>query len=420
MTENPFRPGTASVPPLLAGRDQVLNPVDIALASHGNNYGSFFAVFGPRGLGKTSVLKAIEDRARNAGWATISTEVRRDAPLLRPLLDSISSIDGLPARLARKVSATRRAWSDHEQTLDLKVFRRTARRTSIELPITDQFVDTVSNVVAHLSDRAAGLALLIDEVQNADPGELSILGPTVQHLSAASDKSVMIALAGLSSVPHHLAQAFTYSERWAFHPLENLSVGDAALALAVPARESGKPFTGEAVDLAAQLSAGYPFAVQLIGFNAWNIATGTTIRVKDVRAANEALTDQLASGLYTQRWHAASALSKAYLAAAAHATSSPILTSEISAALGREPNQLSSTRAALIASGTITSTSSGSIEEAIPGFLDFVRRLPDTADLIRQAFANRPNGNHPAVDPSRDRSTQPDPITTRRRRERSD
>lgn len=391
MVQNPFRPGTASVPPLLAGRDRVLDPVDVALASLGNNYGSFFAVYGPRGLGKTSVLKAIESRAGDAGWECVSHEVRRDAPLLRPLLDKLASTAGLPSRIAAKVTATREAWSEQEQTIDLKIYRRTARRTAVDLPITDQFLDTLLEIVEHLSERATGLVLLVDEVHNADPAELSILGPTVQRLSAESDKSAMIALAGLSSVPKHLSQAFTYSERWAFHPLDNLTVGDAALALALPARQAGKAFTVGAVDLAAELSRGYPFAVQLLGFNAWNIAGGDEITVDDVRAANEALAEQLASGLYAQRWTTVSALAKAYLAAAAHADNRPISTSEICDALGRQPNQLSSTRAVLIAAGTITSTSAGTIEEAIPGFFDYVRQQPDSLESVAAAYTSRPS-----------------------------
>jgi len=157
----------------LAGRHLILNLVDTALASHGNNYGSFLAVFGPRGLGKTSVLKAIGTRANDAGWATVAHEAGRGEPLLQPLLDQVASIGGLPARLAAKVAATRQAWSEQEQTLDLKLYRRTARRVATELPVTNQFTDAILDVVDHLSDRATGLVLSIDEVQNADPVELS-------------------------------------------------------------------------------------------------------------------------------------------------------------------------------------------------------------------------------------------------------
>lgn len=409
MSENPFRPGTASVPPFLAGRDRVLNPVDIALASHGNNYGSFFAVYGPRGLGKTSVLKAIEGKAVDAGWATVNHEVRRGEALLRPMLEQLSSLSGLPKRVSAKLAATREAWSEQEQTLDFKMYRRTARRGPSQLPITDQFLETIEAVVEHLSNRAVGLVLSIDEVQNADPGELSILGPTVQQLSGRADQSVIIALAGLSAVPNHLAQAFTYSERWAFHPLENLAAADTSLALALPAQQSGKAFTVEAVDLAAKLSRGYPFAVQLLGFNAWNIATGPAIELDDVRAGNEALTEQLSSGLYQQRWKAASPLSKAYLAAAAHALATPAPVSEISAALGRELNQLSSTRSILIAAGTITSTSTGTIEEAIPGFFDYVRSQPDSTESIAAAFNSAPGASRrdPSIDQYQARMNEP-------------
>ena len=54
-----------------------------------------------------------------------------------------------------------------------------------------------------------------------------------------------------------------------FHPLGNLSQQAAALALSVPAEKSGKAFTAKSLELAAQASGGYPFAVQLVGFNVW-------------------------------------------------------------------------------------------------------------------------------------------------------
>ena len=388
--ENPFRPGTASVPPLLAGRDRILNPVDTALASHGNNYGSFFVVHGSRGLGKTSILNEVKRRAEVAEWSAVAYEVRRGEPVLRPLIDQLGTLGGLPRRVTSKLRATRAAWSEQEQTVDLKMYRRTARRDQKELPITDQFVDAVESVVEHLSSRSEGLLLTLDEVQNADPGELSILGPTVQRLNNRGDQSVMIALAGLSSVPSHLSQAFTYSERWVFHPLGNLSQQAAALALSVPAEKSGKAFTAKSLELAAQASGGYPFAVQLVGFNVWNAAAGSSIGVDDVRHASEELSEQLATGLYSQRWSAASPLHKAYLAAAAHASSAQAAVAEICAALRRDPVAV-----VVDASGVDWRWDhhvyfDGHRRGSVPGLFEYIRRQPDALEAISAAQQNAP------------------------------
>lgn len=382
VSNNPFRPGTASVPPLLAGRERILAAADLSLSSHGNNFGSFFVVHGPRGLGKTSLLNEIDERARRVDWATVKHEVTRNGPLLHPLLDQLEALDSLPRRLASRIRAVREEWSEQEQTLDLKLYRRTARRDPSKLPIADQFIDAVRQIISHQSDRAHGLVIGVDEVQNADPAELSVLGPLVQQVSALSDQSLMVALTGLPSLPQHLARAFTYSERWAFHPLDNLSLDDAALALAIPARQAGRQFDVDAVELAAATSRGYPFAIQLIGFNSWNISTGSTITIADVAAATAETNVQLAGGLYVQRWKAYAKLQRAYLAAAAHSIDSPAHTGDIATALGRSLQQLSTTRAALIASGALTSPEQGAVEEAIPGFLDYVRQLPESRELI--------------------------------------
>jgi len=366
----------------LAGRDRILSAADLSLASHGNNFGSFFVVHGPRGLGKTALLNEIDERAKGVDWATVKHEMTRNGPLLHPLLDQLEALDSLPRRLASRIRAVREEWSEQEQTLDLKLYRRTARREPSRLPIADQFIDAVRQIISHHSDRAHGLVIGVDEVQNADPAELSVLGPLVQQVSARSDQSLMVALTGLPSLPRHLAQAFTYSERWAFHPLDNLSLDDAALALAIPARQAGRQFDIDAVELAAATSRGYPFAVQLIGFNAWNISTGSTITVADVAAATAETNVQLAGGLYVQRWKAYTKLQRAYLAAVAHSTDAPARTGNIANALGRSLQQLSTTRAALIASGALTSPEQGAVEEAIPGFLDYVRQLPESHELI--------------------------------------
>ena len=53
-------------------------------------------------------------------------------------------------------------------------------------------------------------------------------------------------------------------------------------------------------------------------------------------------------------------------------------------------SQLSSTRAVLIGAGTITSTSTGTVEEAVPGLFEYIRRQPDALEAISAAQQNAP------------------------------
>lgn len=396
MSPNPFRPGTASIPPHLAGRDEILNIVNTTLASHGNNFGSFLALYGARGQGKTSLLETMTRSAAMAGWPTVSVEVSSGEPFLRPLLAKLQSIEGLPRKLSAKLAATGAAWSEQEQELDLKVYRRTARRAARQLPIAEPFIETVTDLVRHQSSRASGLCITIDEVQNTEPAELTPIGPLVQQLSKMPDQTIMIGLAGLPSMQQHLTKAFTYSERWMFRDLDNLSVSDAAAALAIPAAEAGRAFTAEAVHRAAQISAGYPFAVQLIGFSAWNASENSNeITLEHVQAANAQFRNELEHGLYRQRWESCSPLERGFLAAAAHHADSPVPIRAIAKRLGRQIEQLDTPRARLIESGSLMYTIAGTVEEAIPGLFDYIRERSDSDTAIARAFASRPANNPP-------------------------
>ena len=89
-TRNPFSPSFGTSPPVLAGRDVILDSVGDALAA-GPTHPDFTALFiGVRGAGKTVMLNAVEDLARSRGWLALP--------------DSASTA-GLPDRLTRAASA---------------------------------------------------------------------------------------------------------------------------------------------------------------------------------------------------------------------------------------------------------------------------------------------------------------------------
>lgn len=372
QTQNPFRPGTASRPPYFAGRDDVIRTAERTLASHGNNFGSFTVLSGPRGTGKTSTIAEIAATATEREWAIVRIEVRQDGALLRHLLGQLVDLNGLPKKLSAKVGRVMRTWGEQEQEIDLKVYRRTARRPALDLPISDDVIDVVLDVVRHRTDRASGLLIAIDEAQLAEPAELYPIGPAVQRVSEDASMTASVMLAGLSSLPSHLGRAFTYSERWEFFDLVNLTEDEAAAALSVPARDTDKPFNEAALTAAVEWSRGYPFAVQLIGMHAWNEAS-TTIDRDAVTTAIRLAGRSLTQGLYARRWQSATPAERAYLAAAAQSPTRPIATRDIAAALGKRITSVSDVRARLIDSGELVAAGQGWIDEAIPGFLHYVR-----------------------------------------------
>ena len=69
---NPFHASFGVSPPLLVGRDEVLDEFSEALADGPGSSGRATLYTGARGAGKTVMLNAVEDRARERGWLVIS------------------------------------------------------------------------------------------------------------------------------------------------------------------------------------------------------------------------------------------------------------------------------------------------------------------------------------------------------------
>ena len=69
---NPFHASFGVSPPLLVGRDGVLEDFVEALDDGPGASGRATLYTGARGAGKTVMLNAVEDRARERGWLVIS------------------------------------------------------------------------------------------------------------------------------------------------------------------------------------------------------------------------------------------------------------------------------------------------------------------------------------------------------------
>ena len=73
---NPYTPNAGARPPALVGRDHEIEAFDILLARlrRGRAEQSLL-VTGLRGVGKTVLLGAFQERARSAEWVSVDTEI---------------------------------------------------------------------------------------------------------------------------------------------------------------------------------------------------------------------------------------------------------------------------------------------------------------------------------------------------------
>jgi hypothetical protein len=104
-TNNPFTPTFGSPPPLLAGRDGLIELFGEALDDGPGSAGRATLYAGARGAGKTVLLNAVEDAARARGWLVVA-ETATPGFLTRLADDHLPRLlaEHDPAALKRRLS----------------------------------------------------------------------------------------------------------------------------------------------------------------------------------------------------------------------------------------------------------------------------------------------------------------------------
>ncbi|MDQ1391479.1 MAG: hypothetical protein QOF30_456 [Acidimicrobiaceae bacterium] len=380
---SPYRPGYNQRPVVLAGREDVLAAADEALAVavlEGRTPPALLVV-GPRGVGKTVLLGEIADRAgERYSWPRLHVEI---APGSSLTADLVAGARDLVARFDQQPPSGR--------------FRATsvvvgASLTGVHGEVTLTRSDAASpggggeirvalaSVVDAAADRDSGFVLTIDEMQLASRDELGQLAAVLQRATEAAWPVVVVG-AGLPGM-RDPGRTVSYFERAEWHEIGSLDPRQTRLALEGPAEAAGRPFEDDALDLLADRSGGYPYAVQLYGHHAWRASAGSD-RI-DLGAARRAATTaqkQLEVGLYANRWVQASGGERNYLVHLARllAASQSVRGAEVAAALGVTARQVSTVRDRLLKKGTI-SAEGEYLHFAVPGMSEYVlRQSPDNS-----------------------------------------
>jgi hypothetical protein len=376
---NPYRPGFNQPPVVFAGRADVIDGAVEALevAAYDGRTPRPLVLVGPRGVGKTVTLGEIALLAAGRhSWPSVHVEAKA-----RGMLDELSArlqrvsrlLDGQdPARERRRgarVSGGKieakpfgiggevefTAGSDRTERVDLAAALGATMQMALE--------------------RGAGLVLTLDELQNADPEELHILGGVLQE-TVPQGWPLVTAIAALPSVrtTRGKRKLPTYLERAEWHELRTLNTADALEALTGPAREAGRPMTGQAAQALVSLAGGYPYALQVAGHFAWRASHGEArITVAHARQAEPRIRADLEQ-LFNGRWDDASAREREYLQALARVSGrTPAPTGgDVAAELGAGVTSVSYLRDRLLKKGTIYTDAAGGLHFITPGMADWL------------------------------------------------
>lgn len=353
---NPFRPSAGANPPYLVGRDATLDEFEESLVSGPGSPNRLLRITGSRGSGKTVLLNALGKRAHQHHWEVIDETATPGFVnnLILTLRASQSrsvksvefpsiGIDGLGSAALGKVEF-------NEQTLPL-----TLRTTLTE------YIDHISK---RHNDR--GLLITIDETQGASPAELRALATAVQHL-IREDRNIAVAFAGLPGMTSTLLHdnIITFLRRATPIELTDIPLDLVSDAFESVITDNGRMITEDALRIATESTHGYPFMVQLVGYNIWRKATGDTIDANAARAGAEAARIRLGGTVHEPAIEDLSSVDKTYLLAMAQ-DSGPSKTGDIAQRMGKDLQYAGRYRERLIQAGIIYASSYGYVDYTIP------------------------------------------------------
>ncbi|HJQ50620.1 MAG TPA: ATP-binding protein [Gaiellaceae bacterium] len=273
--ENPYRPGAGHMPPHLAGREAEYAEFDRLLAQ--DTILENMVLTGLRGVGKTVLLETFKPRAMASGWLWAGTDLSETASV---------SEDTLAVRLMADLSLITATLTVDSKTRQVGF---TSGQGASRVPLSYEVlvsiytstpglvVDKLKAVLEfawhHLQAQPNNrVVFAYDEAQNLsdnasrDQYPLSVLLDVFQSIQKKGIP-FMLVLTGLPTLFPKLVDARTYAERmFRVVTLGRLSETESHEAILKPIEVAECPvrFNVESVDLITTESAGYPYFIQFM------------------------------------------------------------------------------------------------------------------------------------------------------------
>lgn len=366
---NPFTPAFGTSPPVLAGRDDILADWESALEA-GPRHPDYTMLFlGMRGAGKTALLNAVEDRAIERGWVTISEDSAHSGLLSRIARAAVSFLTDFDSnRIRGQIVGMRVAG------LGLDFERR---------PMTEPPQDlraVLTKLGGLLQTTGAGLLITIDEMQGADLDDIRRFGSIIQHVTRREERSIAFVGAGLPEIEDRFlsGDAATFLQRCSRRDIGPLDDRAATEALAVPIQDRQASIAPDALQAAVRAVSGYAFMAQLVGFQIWKAAADpfAGITVGEAAVGIAEAEKQMERLVLAPIWKNLSDVDRRFLVAMAQDPEESQM-SDVANRLGVTVGYAGVYRRRLIRAGMITSPRKGWIAFTHHGTRKWLRQVSD-------------------------------------------
>ena len=362
---NPFKPSFGVSPPLLVGRDDLLDEFAEALEDGPGSAARATIYTGARGSGKTVMLNAVEDRAREQGWVVISETaspgfvdriVRQHLPGLLRDFDP-GAVRRRLTGITGPLGAGGATWSAVEAHLaDAGLRNQAALLTDL------------------LAENGAGLLITLDEIHRNQIGELRELATTVQH-AFREERELAFVGAGCASAVSDVVndEVLTFLRRAERHHLGSVGRDDVARAIREPVEANGRQLADDVLAEMVEGTRGYPFLIQLVGARVWRRhPSAPEVSMDDARLGVTDALRRLGSLVHEPALADASDIDKSFLLAMAR-DDGPSKMADIQRRLDVDVNYASQYRLRLIAAELIEPVRRGYVDFALPYLREYLR-----------------------------------------------
>lgn len=383
---NPYAPGAGTIPPQLAGRDEVINKADIALerCKNGLSFRGLLLV-GLRGVGKTVLLTKITQEAESKKFTVVSLETPEGRSLPALLIPALRSallrLDRMQASgdLAKKalrtlggfLGAMKVKYEDVEFSLELGEETGTADSGDLEQDLTDLLLA----IGAAAKEKKTALVLAIDEIQYLPEEQFAALIMAL-HKCTQRQMPVILIGAGLPQLVAQAGEAKSYAERLFEYPeIGPLDSQAARKAIVNPAKALEVEYEEKAILHVLEQTKGYPYFLQEWGKHCWQAAESSPIKLSDAKFATQTAVTELDASFFRVRFDRLTPSEKKYLRAMAELGPGTHRSGDISNLLKKEVQTVAPVRASLIKKGMIYSPSHGDNAFTVPLFDEFMKRV---------------------------------------------
>ena len=390
---SPYTPGAGAMPRYLAGRESMLEEADKILEAVAMGYPQKPVIYyGLRGVGKTVLLNAIEEKAEELDILYAHIEIAEKRSFIVQIANAskkiihrmsvIESVKDLGHKALGILQAFQVTYNPEEQTFTAGIAEPSMYVSSGVLSddLTEMFV--AMGRMAAKAKRA--ICFFVDEIQYMKPNEMEAL---INALHRVNQLRLPITIygAGLPKILKILGEVKFYSERL-FQYIEVAELSDHAAtdAIVKPATELGVQYEEEAVEEIKEWSKGYPFFIQELCNTIWEEIESEIIKKSDVERVIPVFLDKLDKGFFKIRYDRCTKKEHDFLFAMVRCGSLPCTISNVAKILGKRVSSISPTRAQLISKGIIYSTGHGEIDFTVPQFDRYLKRI--NPDLIIESI----------------------------------